>query len=66
MVVAFATQSDQIAADGAGRNSPFTDVERPNVEVGYRLSEVIEFPQRVTRVVFIAGTLCPVILRNSP
>jgi hypothetical protein len=38
MVVAFATQSDQIAADGAGRNSPFTDallkeIEAPGIEI---------------------------------
>jgi len=38
MVVAFATQSDQIAADGAGRNSPFTgallkEIEAPGIEI---------------------------------
>src|SRR5260370_27144819 len=38
MVVAFATQSDQIAADGAGRNSPFTgallkEFEEPGIEI---------------------------------
>jgi len=38
MVVAFATQSDQIAADGAGRNSPFTgallkEIEEPGIEI---------------------------------
>src|SRR5262249_41782447 len=39
MLVAFATQSDQIAADGAGRNSPFTgallkEIEEPGIEIG--------------------------------
>src|SRR5215813_10746528 len=38
MVVAFATQSDQIAADGVGRNSPFTgallkEIEAPGIEI---------------------------------
>jgi hypothetical protein len=38
MLVAFATQSDQIAADGAGRNSPFTgallkEIEEPGIEI---------------------------------
>jgi uncharacterized caspase-like protein len=38
MVVAFATQSDQIAADGGGRNSPFTgallkEIEEPGIEI---------------------------------
>jgi hypothetical protein len=38
MLVAFATQSDQIAADGAGRNSPFTgallkEIEAPGIEI---------------------------------
>src|SRR5262245_8013703 len=38
MVVAFATQSDQIAADGSGRNSPFTgallkEIEAPGIEI---------------------------------
>jgi Caspase domain len=38
MVVAFATQSDQIAADGTGRNSPFTgallkEIEAPGIEI---------------------------------
>jgi hypothetical protein len=38
MLVAFATQSDQIAADGAGRNSPFTgallkEIEQPGIEI---------------------------------
>ena len=38
MVVAFATQSDQIAADGTGRNSPFTgallkEIEEPGIEI---------------------------------
>src|SRR6266446_4086650 len=38
MVVACATQSDQIAADGAGRNSPFTgallkEIEEPGIEI---------------------------------
>ncbi len=37
-LVAFATQSDQIAADGAGRNSPFTgallkEIEEPGIEI---------------------------------
>src|SRR5258708_32855816 len=38
MGVAFATQSDQIAADGTGRNSPFTgallkEFEEPGIEI---------------------------------
>jgi hypothetical protein len=38
MVVAFATQSDQVAIDGAGRNSPFTgallkEIEEPGIEI---------------------------------
>jgi len=39
MVIAFATQADQVAADGAGRNSPFTSalvkyIGEPGLEVG--------------------------------
>ena len=39
MLVAFATQSDQIAVDGTGRNSPFTgallkEIEEPGIEIG--------------------------------
>jgi Caspase domain len=38
MVVAFATQSDQVAVDGTGRNSPFTgallkEIEEPGIEI---------------------------------
>jgi hypothetical protein len=38
MLVAFATQSDQVAVDGAGRNSPFTgallkEIEEPGIEI---------------------------------
>lgn len=37
-VVAFATQSDQVAVDGSGRNSPFTgallrEIEEPGIEI---------------------------------
>jgi hypothetical protein len=38
MLVAFATQSDQVAVDGVGRNSPFTgallkEIEEPGIEI---------------------------------
>jgi hypothetical protein len=38
MLVAFATQSDQVAVDGTGRNSPFTgallkEIEEPGIEI---------------------------------
>lgn len=39
MIVAYATQADQVAVDGAGRNSPFTsalvkNIDEPGLEVG--------------------------------
>jgi hypothetical protein len=53
MVVAFATQSDQVAVDGIGRNSPFTgalvkEMEEPGVEIATLFRRVAVDVNRAT------------------
>jgi hypothetical protein len=53
MVVAYATQSDQVAVDGTGRNSPFTaalvkQLNEPGLEIGALFRRVAAQVQRAT------------------
>ncbi len=53
MVVAYATQADQVAADGRGRNSPFTAalvrrIDEPGLEIGTLFRRVAADVNRAT------------------
>ena len=54
MITAYATQSNQVAMDGAGRNSPFTSalvkqIEQPGLEIGTLFRRVAVEVNRVTQ-----------------
>jgi uncharacterized caspase-like protein len=53
MIVAYATQSDQVASDGSGRNSPFTgallkEIEQPGLEIATLFRRVAVDVDRAT------------------
>src|SRR5262245_37876432 len=54
MIIAYATQADRVAADGQGRNSPFTlalveQIVEPGLEIGTMFRRVAAQVHRVTK-----------------